>query len=80
MHKLLWSNTFVCAATREMLLLPEELLAISEEGLNEISGFELHFRQPNEGFKVGQNRFAEGESMFGEMRVYGNPIRQPKQF
>ncbi len=70
----------ICLCRNEDVLLPEELLAISEEGFDEISGFELHFRQPNEGFKVGQNRFAEGESMFGEMRVYGNPIRQPKQF
>jgi hypothetical protein len=66
----------LCLCRNEDVLLPEELLILSMEAFDEIPGFELHFRYPDEGFKVGHNRFAAGESMFGEMVVYGNPIRQ----
>jgi len=68
----------ICLCRNEDVLLPESLLTLSLETFDEIPGFELHFRSVGEGFKVGQNRFAEGASMFGEMKVYGNPIRQPQ--
>lgn len=70
----------ICLCRNEDVLLPEELLPFSETEFDEIPGFELHFREAGEGFKVGHNRFAAGDSMFGEMRVYGNPIRQPKPY
>jgi len=70
----------ICLCRNEDVLLPEELLTFSEEEFDEVPGFELHFRPSGEGFKVGQNRYAEAESMFGEMRIYGNPIRQLKQY
>lgn len=74
-------NQHICLCRNEDILLPEELLSISgEEELEQIEGFELLFREAGAGFKVGHNRFAFGESMFGELKVFGNPIRQPNAF
>jgi len=71
----------VCLCRNEDVLLPEEMLTISgEEEFDQIEGFELLFCEAGDGFKVGHNRFAFGESMFGELKVFGNPIRQPNAF
>ncbi|MBV6440218.1 MAG: hypothetical protein EPGJADBJ_01881 [Saprospiraceae bacterium] len=71
----------ICLCRNEDVLLPEELLTIyEEEEFDQIEGFELLFREAGEGFKVGHNRFAFGDSMFGELKVIGNPIRQPNAF
>lgn len=70
----------LCLCRNEDVLLPIELLIMTNQEFDELPGFELHFKALGEGFKVGQNRFAEGAPMFGEMQVYGNPIRQPKEY
>lgn len=70
----------ICLCRNEDVLLPEELLTVTGEEFDQIEGFELLFREAGEGFKVGHNRFAFGESMFGELKVFGNPIRQPNTF
>lgn len=70
----------ICLCRNEDVLLPVELLIMTNEEFDELPGFELHFKVPGEGFKVGHNRFNKGESMFGEMHIYGNPIRQPKEY
>ena len=73
----------VCLCRNEDLLFPEpEILERSEAAFesDEFPGFELMFRQQGEGFKVGHNRFAAGESMYGELRIFGNPIREPQNW
>lgn len=70
----------LCLCRNEDLMLPEVILSLSEAEFEEIPGFELHFQPFGKGFKVGQNRFSDAEGMFGEMRIYGNPIRQPLEY
>ncbi|MEZ4901762.1 MAG: hypothetical protein R2822_08410 [Spirosomataceae bacterium] len=41
-----------------------------------IEGFELKFTDSENGFKVGHNRFDGAAEMFGELKVFGNPIRK----
>ena len=65
----------VCLCRNEDLLYPEELNKISEQEFDAIAGFELLFSDTENTFKVGHNRFAGGAEMFGELKVYGNPIR-----
>lgn len=71
----------ICLCRNEDLLFPEpEILQRSETAFesDEFPGFELMLRQQGEGFKVGHNRFAAGASMYGELRIFGNPIREPQ--
>lgn len=73
----------ICLCRNEDLLFPEpEILSYSEEEFDSenFPGFELIFREKGEGFKVGHNRFAGGESMFGELRIFGNPIRESQNW
>jgi len=73
----------ICLCRNEDLLFPEpEILRQTEEEFDsdEFPGFELIFTEKGKGFKVGHNRFAEGESMFGELRIFGNPIREPQNW
>lgn len=73
----------ICLCRNEDLLLPEALLTFPDEAaFDEIEGFELLFcsEADKRGFKVGHNRFAFGEAMYGELKIFGNPIRQPENF
>ncbi|NJK84354.1 MAG: hypothetical protein HC912_11790, partial [Saprospiraceae bacterium] len=65
----------ICLCRNEDLLFPEQMQVMSFEEFDEIEGFELHFSDSERGFKVGHNRFDEASEMFGELKVYGNPIR-----
>lgn len=65
----------VCLCRNEDLLYPEFIREISEEEFDTIPGFELQFADAETGFKVGYNRFAEGDEMYGVLKVFGNPIR-----
>jgi len=69
----------ICLCRNEDLLFPEaEILCRSEYEFDteEFPGFELVFTTQDKGFKVGHNRFEKGESMYGELRIFGNPIRE----
>ncbi|WP_337042601.1 hypothetical protein [Emticicia sp. 17c] len=65
----------VCLCRNEDLLFPIELLEFSSIEFDEIEGFELVFTDVENGFKVGHNRYNNATEMFGELRVFGNPIR-----
>jgi len=66
----------VCLCRNEDLLHPVELLdAMSEKEFDAIDGFELIFTDASQGFKVGHNRFDDAAEMFGELKIYGNPVR-----
>lgn len=71
----------ICLCRNEDILMPEEFLEFSDEAdFDKIEGFELLFCSEAEGFKVGHNRFAFGEAMYGELKIFGNPIRQPENY
>lgn len=65
----------VCLCRNEDILLPQEILRMKETEFDKIEGFELLFATESTGFKVGHNRFANGAEMYGELKVFGNPIR-----
>ena len=67
----------ICLCRNEDVMLPSELLERSEAEFNEIEGFELLFDgDKNTMFKVGYNRYDDVAEMFGELKIFGNPIRQ----
>jgi len=65
----------LCLCRNEDLVFPESILELSIEELENIDGFELIFTDSGNGFKVGHNRFDNAAEMFGELKVFGNPIR-----
>ncbi len=65
----------ICLCRNEDILMPELMQVMGIENFDEIEGFELYFTDADTGFKVGHNRFDEASEMFGELKVYGNPIR-----
>lgn len=68
----------LCLCRNEDVILPSEILELSENDFNEIEGFELLFDgDENSMFKVGHNRFDDVAEMFGQLKIFGNPIRQP---
>lgn len=70
----------LCLCRNEDLVFPESLEEIEEGDFDEINGFELIFTNAENGFKVGHNRFKEASEMYGELRVFGNPIRIDASF
>ena len=73
--KVAFSQT-VCLCRNEDLLHPVELLDVmSEKEFDAIDGFELIFTDASQGFKVGHNRFDDAAEMFGELKIFGNPVR-----
>jgi hypothetical protein len=67
----------ICLCRNEDVMLPNELLELSESDFDAIDGFELLFDGDNDSmFKVGHNRFDDAKEMYGQLVVYGNPIRQ----
>jgi len=73
--KIAFSQT-VCLCRNEDLLHPVELHdAMSEKEFDAIDGFELIFTDASQGFKVGHNRFDDAAEMFGELKIFGNPVR-----
>lgn len=75
MQKRAFSQT-ICLCRNEDILHPVEFLEMSVDEFELISGFELVEADDNNGFKVGYNRFKEAEEMYGELKVFGNPIRE----
>lgn len=65
----------VCLCRNEDLLFPESLEVMTAIDFDSIQGFELLPSSPEKGFKVGYNRFDNASEMFGELKVFGNPIR-----
>jgi len=65
----------LCLCRNEDLIFPESLEQIEVNDFDEINGFELIFTKAESGFKVGHNRFKNASEMYGELKVFGNPIR-----
>ena len=65
----------ICLCRNEDLVFPESFSQLTEEEFEDIEGFELIFTDAENGFKVGHNRFDNASEMFGELKVFGNPIR-----
>ena len=68
------ASQHICLCRNEDLLHPGEVLAMSEAEFGELPGFELLFREPGKGFKVGHNRFSSAADMFGELVIVGDPL------
>lgn len=66
----------ICLCRNEDLMFPEFVFESSLEEFDAIDGFELLFFTEGGGFKVGHNRFDNASEMFGELKVFGNPIRE----
>jgi hypothetical protein len=66
----------ICLCRNEDLMHPESCDSMTEHEFENIQGFELIFTTSEKGFKVGHNRFKNAEEMFGELKVYSNPIRE----
>ena len=66
----------ICLCRNEDLIFPESIFEATESEFDEINGFELIFSDAESGFKVGHNRFDNAVEMYGELKTYGNPIRE----
>jgi len=67
----------ICLCRNEDVLLPELRFDCTDNEFDAINGFELIFEEDKENaFKVGHNRFANAQEMFGVLKVFGNPIRE----
>ena len=64
----------ICLCRNEDLMHPVELFEADEKEFDKIDGFELIFTNSEKGFKVGYNRFDDASEMFGELKIYGNPV------
>lgn len=64
----------LCLCRNEDLIFPMERLEMNTEDFDNINGFELIHSDVQNGFKVGHNRFHNATEMFGELKVFGNPI------
>ena len=65
----------ICLCRNEDLMHPVDLFEADENDFDAIDGFELIFTNSEKGFKVGHNRFDDAAEMFGELKIYGNPVR-----
>jgi hypothetical protein len=67
----------ICLCRNEDIMLPNKILEMSEINFDTIDGFELLFNGDESSmFKVGHNRFNDTAEMFGQLKIFGNPIRQ----
>ncbi|MCB0649926.1 MAG: hypothetical protein KDC85_01470 [Saprospiraceae bacterium] len=67
----------ICLCRNEDVMHPIEILKLSDIEFDEIDGFELLFEgDKNAMFKVGHNRFDDVKEMYGQLKIFGNPIRQ----
>jgi hypothetical protein len=72
------SEQHICLCRNEDVLLPDdEVLVLSDTDWAEVEGFELQFCSNKEqAFRVGYNRFANAEPMYGRLISVGDPIRK----
>ncbi len=71
------STQHICLCRNEDILFPEFMEEMTEAEFDEIVGFELLFEGNQSSlFKVGHNRFENAAEMFGQLKIFGNPIRQ----
>ncbi len=67
----------ICLCRNEDIMLPNQLFEMSLDDFNKIDGFELIFTGEKDAmFKVGHNRYHNSAEMFGQLKIFGNPIRQ----
>lgn len=66
----------LCLCRNEDLIYPESVSEFTVEEFDQIPGFELHFSEEASGFQVGHNRFYDAAGMYGELKVYQDPIRE----
>lgn len=67
----------LCLCRNEDVVLPDATVTeMSSEDFDQLDGFELLFEaSKNQDFKVGHNRFEKAAEMYGQLVIFGNPIR-----
>lgn len=69
------STQHICLCRNEDVLLPNpEIQEIDEEEFNKLQGFELRFKESDDAFLVGYNRFKGGKPMYGTLEIDGQSI------
>lgn len=65
----------ICLSRNEDILLPQEIIEIKKEDFDtdQFNGYELIFEKNEESFQVGYHR-ETNETMFGWLKIVGNPI------
>jgi len=70
----------ICLTRNEDILYPlEEIIKVSEEEFDSneerFYGFELIFEKNEQAFLVGYNRMDKNKSMYGWLKIVGNPVK-----
>lgn len=69
------SKEHICLCRNEDVMLPDEnIMVLSEQDFNALSGFELRFGKSEYSFLVGYNRFAKAAPMYGWLEYNGNSM------
>ncbi|HVT84426.1 MAG TPA: hypothetical protein VHD35_04445 [Chitinophagaceae bacterium] len=69
----------ICLCRNEDVLFPKEMQERTNVEFNSIEGFELRFKENENSFLVGFNRFEDSKPMYGYLEVTGNPLKKGKQ-
>ena len=65
----------ICLCRNEDIMLPCPVITeLSEEGFDNLEGFELRFGKSAQSFLVGYNRFDGGKPMYGWIEYNGNKL------
>lgn len=65
----------ICLCRNEDILLPDpNIKNITEDDFNNIQGFELRFKNNENAFLTGFNRFDDAQPMYGDLEINGNPV------
>lgn len=66
----------ICLCRNEDILLPDSAIReMSESDFDKLDGFELLFREDEESFLVGFNRFENSTPMYGKLIIQGTPVK-----
>jgi hypothetical protein len=69
------SKQHICLCRNEDVLLPDtEVLEMSDDDFENLTGFELRFGESAESFLVGFNRFDQTKPMYGWLEITGKPV------
>ncbi len=65
----------VCLCRNEDVLIPDpDIIELSEEDFEQLTGFELRFGESDQSFLVGYNRFGNNEPMYGWLEYNGQSL------
>ena len=69
------ANQHICLCRNEDIMLPcSDIMELTNEGFDDLEGFELRFGESAQSFLVGYNRFDNGKPMYGWIEYNGNKL------